>query len=234
MTLNELQAAGFQLPPDAHARLARFVDLLLEANRNINLTSADNPERVWREHILDCLAILPLLAAEPPARLLDLGAGGGLPGLVIGCALPQIDITLMDATRKKVAAVEAIARELSLANARGAWGRAEVLAHEPTFREQFDAVAVRAVAELRVIVELAAGFLRPGGALYVYKTSQALAEELPAAGHALRACCLSADAARLYSLSAEHQPRVIQGFRKQRPLPPHLPRAPGRPKKEPL
>ena len=181
MTHAELLAAGYDVGAASYERLARYVSLLLAENRRVNLTSVDNQQDVWVAHVCDSLVLLPLIKAAGAQSLLDLGTGGGLPGLPLACVCGGLQVTLLEATRKKLAAVERIAGALRLENVRFAWGRAETLAHDAAYRERFDAVTSRAVAELRVLVEYASGFVRVGGQCWFFKTPGVLADGLAAA-----------------------------------------------------
>jgi 16S rRNA (guanine527-N7)-methyltransferase len=142
-------------------QLASFVDLLLEWNAKINLISRKDEANVWRAHILHSAAIL--LQAEIPqkSKVLDLGSGGGLPGLVIKVLRPDLDMTCLDATRKKMDAVADIARRLGLRDCATAWGRAEDLGRDKWFNANYDVVVARAVAPLRDLVKWSMPFLRP-------------------------------------------------------------------------
>ena len=150
-------------------KLARFAALLLERNRDVNLTAAGSAEELRARHIEDALAGLPVLDAafeamggEAP-RVIDVGAGAGLPGLVLAIARPAWRVTLVEATGKKSAFQREAAGALELANAEPVQARAEELAHDAAFREAFDAGVCRAVASLAVGVELVMPFVRVGG-----------------------------------------------------------------------
>jgi 16S rRNA (guanine527-N7)-methyltransferase len=223
-------------PLDAptQARLRQFVDLLLEENRTLNLTAIREPAEVWPLHIEDSLGVLPLLAERQAGALLDLGAGGGVPGIPLACVLPAWRITLLDATRKKLASVERMGRALGLTNVRTLWGRAETVAQDAVQRERFDVVVARAVAPLPVLIELAAGFVRVGGECLFYESvadaEAGVALAAPAAGR----CSLVHTATHRYTLGARFGDRAIVAYRKAAPLAANLPRSPGRPQKRPL
>ena len=234
MTHAELRAAGYDLDPTAYGLLQRFADLLLAENRRLNLTAIRDAPSVWRTHICDSLALLPLLREIGAQTLLDLGTGGGLPGVPLACVAPDLHVTLLDATAKKLAAVERIVAALGLTNVTFACGRAETLAHDPRYREQFDALTARAVADLPVLLEYAAGFVRVGGVCLFPKTAAALETELPAAASAAEKCGLEWTGRREYVLPGEPTARTVAIYRKLRALPANLPRAAGRPKKRPL
>ena len=233
MTRAELAAAGYDVDEPAHAQLDRFVALLLEENRRLNLTSIRDARQAWVTHVCDSLALVPLVRAGCVDGLLDLGSGGGVPGVPLACVCSDLHVTLVDSTRKKLAAVERIVTELGLANVEYAVGRAETLAHQPACRERFDAVTARAVAELRVLLEYAAGFVRPGGWCWFFKTRAACAGEVQAAQRAAQTCALEFVEARPYALPERGGRRVIVVYRKRDPLRADLPRSAGRPSKRP-
>lgn len=159
---------------DGGGRLERLADLI--AGSPHNLVSRSDRTRIIPVHIQPSVVVAELMPCAPGARWLDLGTGGGLPGLVCAVVHPRTQFVLMDATRKKVDAVAAFARELDLPNVAVVLGRAEALAHDARWRERFDGVVARAVARLPVLAELARGFLRPGGTLAAVKGPAADAE----------------------------------------------------------
>lgn len=234
MTHADVCTAGFAVDEAAHARLERFVALLQEENERANLTAARDAATLWRVHVLDSLALLPHLQEARVGRLIDVGSGGGLPGLPLSCARPALSVTLLDATGKKVAAMGRIAAALGLANVRGVHARAEEAAHDPALRETFDAAVARAVAPLAVLIEYCAGFVRPGGWLWFMKTRGALVLEIPAAASAAKACGVAIGDAREYSLPGETPGRAILAGRRVRALDPHLPRRAGAVTRRPL
>ena len=234
MTRDELAAAGFDLDPAHHALLTRFVRCLMEENQRLNLTAAGSDAEVWRIHVCDSLALLPAVRSLPAARVLDLGSGGGLPGLPLACVCESAHVTLVDATRKKVAALERIIARLGLTNARAVWGRAETLAHDPACREQFNIVTARAVAALAALVEYAAGFVRVGGSCLFFKSAAGADAERASAESAACICGLAYAGTRTYRLPDESESRALVEYRKVHLLDASLPRAAGRARKRPL
>jgi 16S rRNA (guanine527-N7)-methyltransferase len=216
------------------ARLAHFVQLLIAENQRQNLTGTRDEAELRRIHIGDSLKLLPLLHERGITRLLDLGSGGGLPGIPLACVRTDLHVTLLDATRKKVAALERMVAALELSNVRTVWGRAEALAHQPEYREQYDAVTARAVAGLPLLVEYAAGFVRPGGTCWFYKSAAAAEPERIAAESATRRCRLSHLATHAYRLADEDADRALLEYRKDGALAANLPRPAGMAKKHPF
>lgn len=146
------------------------------------LVSAGDREQVVTRHVAEARGLARWLG-RPRGRWMDLGTGGGLPGLVLAVEHPDAEWVLVDAREKKAREVERFARELGV-SCRVRAGRGEQLAWEPDHRGRFAGVVARAVAPLRVLVELARGFLMPEGRLVAVKGRGAW-EEVEAASRAL-------------------------------------------------
>ncbi len=177
---------GVQLEPGDAERLGLFLALLLEANRSFNLTAVTDPAQAWRRHILDSLTLLPHLAELPPgARVIDVGSGGGVPGMPLACVLPALSFTLLESTGKKAQFLEHTARALALRNLGVLNARAEVAGHDPAHRERYDVVLARAVGRLAVVAELCIPLCSPTGRVLLIK-GQRSDEEAAEALQALR------------------------------------------------
>lgn len=147
--------------------LDRLAELI--ATSPHNLVAAGERPRVRDVHIPESEAVGALLPLAAGTRWLDLGTGGGLPGLVLAVLHPEVRWTLLDATGKKVAAVASFIATLGLDNAVAVQGRAEQLAEEPGHHESYDGVVSRAVARLPVLMQWGRGFLDEGGMLAAVK-----------------------------------------------------------------
>lgn len=181
-----LAGLGLVLPNGAREAIDGHVRLLLAWTESINLTAIRDPAEVARLHVLDSLAAVPVLAAHGIRGLLDLGSGGGFPGLPLAAALEADRVLLVDSVAKKVRFLEMVI------TATGAGGRvaaeavrAEALAHEPRDREAWPAVTARAVASLAELVEVGLPLVAPGGVLVAWKRV-GVEDELAAARPALR------------------------------------------------
>lgn len=163
-------------------RLWELCCLMRAENEKYNLTSVTDEGRIIFLHYADSAMLAACLPTG--ASLLDLGCGGGFPTLPLAICRPDLRVTALDATEKKVRYVAWAAEQLSLTNVRTLCGRAEELAREPSLREQFGFVTARAVAELRVLCELALPFVAVGGELIAMK-SRNVKTELKAAGRAI-------------------------------------------------
>jgi 16S rRNA (guanine527-N7)-methyltransferase len=209
-----------------------FVALLLEANQRLNLTRIVEPGAVARLHLLDALAALPLMDDATPSRALDLGSGGGIPGIVLAIARPTMAWSLVEAARRKAGALAAFIAALRLSNVGVLGERAETLGRDVAHRETYDLVTARACAPLPVLAEYALPLLRPGGLLVAWKGRPDPDELL--AGRAA-SVLLGGDE------PVEH-PTAIPALgdhrfilvRKLGPTPERYPRRPGEPGRRPL
>ena len=156
-----------EVTSDQRRRLEAFADAVATAPLNL-VSRADRP-RVFELHVVEAVALTSALQPKPGTRLLDLGSGGGFPGVVIAIMCPEVQVTCLDARAKKAAFVAQTARRLELSNVDAVAGRAETLAREAKHRGAFGAVVARAVARAGVVAELARGFLQPQGLLTVVK-----------------------------------------------------------------
>ena len=169
-------------------RQGRYLEMLLAKNEVLNLTAARDLEELRVRHLEDSLQLLRLPEVGSAKRLLDLGSGGGFPGIPLAIGLPGAQVTLMDATQKKVKAVQEFIEGLGLANAQAVAGRAEDLAKDPKWRQKFDVVVARALAPLPSLIEYAAPFTKSGGHIVAFK-GPGYEAELEASKIALRNLC---------------------------------------------
>jgi 16S rRNA (guanine527-N7)-methyltransferase len=151
---------GLPLDEQMLSRYAELVTRLLEWNKKINLISRRDEEGIWSSHILHSLSILFKLRIPQGLSILDLGTGGGLPGLPLKIARPDLQLTLLDSTQKKINVVNEIASSLKLEHVTSVWGRAEVLGRQPEHAAKFDLVVARAVAPLKDLIVWSLPFLK--------------------------------------------------------------------------
>jgi 16S rRNA (guanine527-N7)-methyltransferase len=145
------------------ARVQQYAGLLLEWNRRINLTGARSMAEL-EGHLADAQRLLSLDWSGVES-VVDIGSGGGLPAIPLAIQLPHIWFTLVEADRRKAAFLLHVVGTLALQNVAVSAVRAEVLGHDPAFRERFDRATARAAAPPAVLLELALPFLRVGGLL---------------------------------------------------------------------
>ena len=154
-------ALGIELSHAQADQLVRFAELLVRWNAVHNLTAIHSPASILSHHLLDSLVILPRLASifgERPCRVLDVGSGGGLPGVPLAVAQPRWRVTVVDKVQKKVAFLTQVKLELGLPNLDCLHARIEDVQAPP-----FDLIVARAFASLEDFVRLSAHLLAPGG-----------------------------------------------------------------------
>ena len=162
---------GILLEPSAIAKLGDYLARLLAMNEQMNLTAIKDPIEAWEKHAFDALTLVPLLAElGAGARLVDVGSGGGLPGIPIAIARPDLKVTLVEATQKKAAFLSAVVEALGLSNVKVRAERAEQL---DDVRGTYDAVTARAVARLNQLVQWTAPLAKGGGLLLLVKGQRA-------------------------------------------------------------
>jgi len=228
-----LQALGLDLSASLRAGIEAHVRLLLAWTAAINLTAIRDPEGAARLHVLDSLAAVPLLRARGATGLLDIGSGGGFPGLPLAVALPADRALLVDSVGKKVTFLEAAIRASGLeGRATAVQARIEDLAHDPVHRGAWPVVTARAVASLSELVELGLPLVALDGVLVAWKR-EPLGRELRAAGPSLAA---------LRAGSVELLPVTLPGLESHRlvvvsragEMDPRYPRDPGERRRRPI
>ncbi|MDH6149667.1 MULTISPECIES: 16S rRNA (guanine(527)-N(7))-methyltransferase RsmG [Paraburkholderia] len=176
---------GLELSDAQQRRLLDYVTLLAKWNNVYNLTAIRDPQQMLIQHILDSLSIVPHLAPRGPSSALDVGSGGGLPGIVLAIVLPDWTITTNDIVQKKTAFQSQAKAELGLANLSVVTGRVETLRPGAEVPAKFDVIVSRAFAELSDFVTLARHLVAEQGAILAMKGVRPDAEidRLPAGAH---------------------------------------------------
>jgi len=165
-------ALGVALAPDRVRLLLDYLALLERWNRSYNLTAVRDPQQMVPRHLLDCLAVAPLVRGQ---RLLDVGSGAGLPGLVLAVALPRLRVTLLDASLKRTRFLAHVVQELGLGQVRVL--RCRVEQHAPL--TGYDTVVSRAALALEALVQAAPALLAPGGRLVAMLGRAPQRDEVP-------------------------------------------------------
>ncbi|HVM31900.1 MAG TPA: 16S rRNA (guanine(527)-N(7))-methyltransferase RsmG [bacterium] len=222
-------------PESQDESLTLFLDHMLLLNETLNLTKWTSLSEVLTHHVLDSAFGVPLIAALKPKsgeKWMDLGTGGGFPGVLVLAAFPQTRLYFLDAVAKKARAVEQCL-------AAAGWSaeilaeRAEALGRDPKTREGFDGVVARAVADLPVLLEYAVPLLKPGGHLLNWMTADQI-EKVDKSQKALAALQARIVESREYRLPNLDQSRFILLVEKLGTTDPRYPRAVGQPSKRPL
>jgi 16S rRNA (guanine527-N7)-methyltransferase len=141
-------------------QLEHYVNLLLDWNKKINLISRKDEENIWTYHILHCISPLFKIKIFKGTKMVDIGTGGGLPGIPLKILRPDISLLCLDATRKKANAVLQMVTELKLNDVEIVWGRAEEIGVQPKYLHKFDIAIARAVAPLNELLSWSMGFFK--------------------------------------------------------------------------
>lgn len=162
---------GWFPSPQQQQQFESLYQGILAGNRQLNLTRLTEPEAFWEKHLWDSLrGIIPLeLGSVTTASFLDIGCGAGFPGLPIAIALPKARVTLLDATRKKMAYLNKLISQIGLFQVNTLTDRAEIMGGDPQHQERYDIVLLRAVATAPVCAEYAFPFLKVGGIAVLYR-----------------------------------------------------------------
>jgi 16S rRNA (guanine527-N7)-methyltransferase len=213
-------------------QLQSLIQLLQQRSLLLNLFSAGDREKLESKHLPDALAALDFHDFLAKEKVLDLGTGGGIPGLALAVACPQSHFSMMDSVTKKMEALHEITEELGLTNVDFLVGRIEDFAHEKECRGQFDTVTARAVAPLPVLLEYASGFLKVGGQLIAWKGPE-WEIELESSKKAQEFLQLEFKSSHSYKLPSGEERHLLK-FVQKAPCPWAYPRKVGDPKKFPL
>ncbi|OCR02515.1 16S rRNA (guanine(527)-N(7))-methyltransferase [Oscillatoriales cyanobacterium USR001] len=189
--MNELwQKTLLWQPSDEQQRqFERLYELIIEGNKQLNLTRITEPLDFWEKHLWDSLSgigamLLPKnveriegFSGLKKQKVIDIGTGAGFPGLPVAIALPNFTITLLDGTRKKIAFLESVLSSLDIKNANTLIGRAEEIAHQPQHRKCYDIAILRAVASASICAKYALPLLKDGGLAILYRGHWTVEEE---------------------------------------------------------
>lgn len=215
------------------SQLETLADLFLEWNQKLNLSSIRNREGVILKHIVDSLLILEFDLIKDGDRVLDLGTGGGFPGLALAIVYPNAKFVLADSTEKKIAAVKDMADRLSLKNVKCRVGRAEELGHQKDLRENFDVVVARALAKFPTLLEYCLPFVKVGGKFVAYQGPE-MKEGWKEYTPVINELSAGVTEVKTAELPIEKAERCFVIIKKMRKIAGKYPRAVGIPKKKPL
>ena len=164
------------------SQFSRYAELLVEWNANrMNLTRLTSPNDIAVKHFLDSLALFQAVDIPENARLIDVGTGAGLPGFAVKIMRPDVHVTLLDSTAKKLTFCQAVIDDLGLAGIEVVHGRAEDVGRLPAHAGRYDVVTARAVAALEKLLPWCAPFVHRGGGKIVALKGAITVEELAAA-----------------------------------------------------
>ena len=228
---NQFKENQFTFTEKQEQQFYTFYKLLSEKNNVMNLTRIIEFKEVVEKHFLDSILVRQVICMDSPCSVLDLGTGAGFPGIPLKIAFPQIKITLLDSSKKKVDFINDVIGELGLKQAQAVHARAEDLARDFSYREKFDICVSRAVANLSTLMEYCIPFVRVGGTFVSYKSGE-IEEE---AKNAKRAeAILGGVIDKIYKFDLGENRRSFVVVKKEKKTPKRYPRKAGDPSRMPL
>jgi len=199
----------------------------------MNLTAITDPQHIAIMHYLDALTLTQIVSDLDQRRLIDVGAGAGFPGLPLAIAFPQLRVTLMDSTAKKLRFISQAGAELELGNIRTLHARAEDAGRDRRHREAYDIVVARALGRMPVLAEYTLPLAKLGGQVIAFKGRSAF-DESNAAASAIDALGGELFAIEEVKLPTLDNPRYLIVIDKVKPTPRKYPRKAGLPSRQPI
>lgn len=220
-----------QISNDSVERFYRFSNLLVETNKQFNLTAITDETEIILKHFVDCASIITHIPTN--STLVDVGCGAGFPSIPVAIMRPDVKVTALDSTQKRIDFVNFASKELGLTNVNGVCARAEEFAS--AHRECFDVCTSRAVARLNVLAELCIPLVKPNGIFIAMKSIKGGEEYAEATrGIDKLGCSLALSQRDLFSFEGLNAERTLLIFKKERATPREFPRRYAQILKKPL
>lgn len=226
-----LDELGIALKDEQMQQFLTYYEMLVEKNKVMNLTAITEFDEVVEKHFLDSLSLVKAYDLTQPVRILDLGTGAGFPGIPLKIAFPELEIVLADSLNKRILFLDEVIAELGLQKITTVHARAEELARNKEYRESFDLVVSRAVANLASLSEYCVPFVKLGGKFISYKSGE-IDEELVNAKRAI--FLLGGKTEEVVKFDLYDQKRSFVLIKKEKGIPKTYPRKAGTPTKSPL
>ena len=226
-----LEKLNIDLTEEQTEQFLEYYEFLIETNKVMNLTAITDFDEVIEKHFLDSLSLCRVFELNRQIRVIDMGTGAGFPGIPLKIAFPQIDLLLVDSLNKRIKFLREATKRLSLENVAALHARAEEIAKDKQYREQFDLCVSRAVANLSTLSEYCIPFVKEGGMFISYKSGD-IEEEVSAAEKAV--AVLGGNINQVYRFELGEQKRSFVMIEKQKKTPKAYPRKAGIPTRDPL
>jgi len=175
---------GLSFDEDKYNKFIQYKDMIQEWNQKVNLTAITEDSEIIKKHFIDSIKIFKFQGLKDADRIIDIGTGGGFPGIPMKIMFPDMEVVLLDSLNKRINFLNEVINKLGLKKITAIHGRAEDFAREAAYREGFDAVVSRAVANLTTLSELCIPYVKVGGNFIAMK-GPAIDEELKEAQKAI-------------------------------------------------
>ena len=222
---------GMELTEEQIRQFEAYRAGVLEWNEKVNLTAITDPEEFEMKHFADSVMSAGSAVMRSAKKIIDVGTGGGFPGIPLAILFPEKQFTLMDSLGKRIKIIEQLANEIGIKNVELIHARAEDLAKKKEYREQYDVCVSRAVANLTTLSEYCIPFVKVGGYFAPYKTAAA-EEEIQEGKKAM--FILGGHLESVSEFSSAELDHTILWIKKVKTTPVKYPRKAGTPSKEPL
>ena len=229
--LKGLEELHIQLTEEQIQQFIKYYEMLVEKNKVMNLTAITEFDEVIEKHFLDSLSLIKVYDLERDISVLDMGTGAGFPGIPLKIAFPGLKVTLADSLNKRILFLQEVIDKLHLENIEAVHARAEELGKNKTYREMYDLVVSRAVANLSSLEEYCVPFVKIGGNFISYKSGE-IEEEVANAKNAT--FLLGGKVKDVYKFDLYEQKRSFVIIEKVKGTPKSYPRKAGTPTKTPL
>lgn len=226
-----LEKFNIALTEHQYSQFLEYYELLVETNKVMNLTAITEFDEVIEKHFLDSLSLFQVYDLKRKVRVLDMGTGAGFPGIPLKIAFPEIDLLLADSLNKRIRFLDEVIQNLELQKVEALHARAEEMARNKLYREQFDLCVSRAVANLSTLSEYCIPFVKEGGMFISYKSGE-IDDEVKQAKRAIS--ILGGSIEQVYKFELNDQKRSFVVIRKEKKTPKAYPRKAGTPNKAPL
>ena len=229
---------GISLTEEQLSQFEKYMNMVVEKNKVMNLTAITEPEDFYLKHFADSLSVVSATEKAAPIReksvsLIDVGTGAGFPAIPLKIAFPQIKLTLLDSLNKRVGFLNDVIDTLQLSDTTAIHARAEEGARKAELRDSFDFVVSRAVASMNVLTEYCLPYAKPNGLFIAYKSGE-IKDELTDAKNAIKLLGGKLEDIISFNLADSDIERSFVIIRKVSATPKRFPRKPGTAKKDPL
>ena len=229
--LEELEKINLKIEKEEVKKFYEYMKMLIEWNKKINLTAINDEKEIIIKHFIDSLTISKYI--ENAERMVDVGTGAGFPGIPIKIINKDLEVVMVDSLNKRINFLNEVIEKLELKNIKAIHARAEDLGKDKKYREKFDVVTSRAVANMTVLVEYLLPLTKKEGKCICMKGSE-IEDELENAKYAIKLLGGKVDKVEKIEISDEHMGRNIILINKQENTPNQYPRKAGIPLKKPL